>query len=549
MKIRTPFHVQGLSGRSLFLVLALLAFTLLGATSSHAQLNQRLHNYGKYKVGFKYGWVTNYSRNNCGEIGTSDPGKQVLIGIWYPATSTGKKIMKLNDYMMMNGLKGNEPIVASMRDYSRHSWFSYSLMEYEDSTYEAKELAFSGAMDFSTYAGFEAPVMKGKYPVVLYHHGAGGTYDDNVLMCEYLASHGFVVISSALLHCSRETVFEDFDWRENTSDLDAILGAIAQMPNADINRVALMGHSRGCQFGYAAILGRSSPYKCFIGLDPTWDGKPFDDLYKDWWEPSLLRYLKENNTRVITPILHIASFRENSGIPEDSARVLNEQGIMQLPVTELFMHSDRHTLTLDQEVSHETYISQSGYDFLRMLPHLKDPDDVAYAEFQLKYYHFISETILHYLSMQLLPSEKTKQVWEQFTATMSLVDENAVYRKFPGKPVPTLEDEWPAILRSQGMDSVTAILTREMEQSGYHQFVHESLAQHFFHENRALAKQIVEQYKTMWPDSWKGPYLEGTFAFNEGREEDAHQFYDEALKRSPPDYIVDFLKDYTYYIW
>jgi len=30
----------------------------------------------------------------------------------------------------------------------------------------------------------------GKFPVVIYHAGLGGTFDDNAVVYEYLASHG-----------------------------------------------------------------------------------------------------------------------------------------------------------------------------------------------------------------------------------------------------------------------------------------------------------------------------------------------------------------------
>src|SRR5262249_30219062 len=35
------------------------------------------------------------------------------------------------------------------------------------------------------------------FPLVIYHAGAGSSFEDNSVLCEFLASHGFVVLGSA----------------------------------------------------------------------------------------------------------------------------------------------------------------------------------------------------------------------------------------------------------------------------------------------------------------------------------------------------------------
>ena len=43
----------------------------------------------------------------------------------------------------------------------------------------------------------DAPVHGADHPLVLYHSGAGSSFEDDAVLCEFLASHGYVVIGSA----------------------------------------------------------------------------------------------------------------------------------------------------------------------------------------------------------------------------------------------------------------------------------------------------------------------------------------------------------------
>ena len=504
---------------------------------------------GEYLVGFKYQWVTNFAQNECGDIGKSRPGKQVLLGIWYPATVGNQNVMKIRDYVYMNGLKGNDTIAEEIRAYGKDSWFSYTMMEYLDSTYTDKTVAFEQSLNFVCDARFEAKPVNKRFPVVIYQHGAGGTYDDNLMMCEYLASNGYVVISSSFLKCVRNTVFENSNWKEDLSDLQTILTHIQSMENTDGNKIALMGHSAGCQTGYAAAIGYSSPYKCFIGLDPTWDGKSYEKLYNDWGKPNMLSYIHSNRDQMVTPILHIASFRKNTGIPADSAKAMNEAYQMQFPITDLFVNSERTMITTHPIHRHEAFISQGGYDNIRMKSHVTDPQVLEDINRQINLYRFVSKMVLVYLDEKLKPSDTTFKKMADFIDSLHTVKDVVNIGITPSKPIPTLVSEWQEIIKKNGMVGVTAILNKEIEVSGYHNFSHVFLAQYFFHKNRELSKEIIDNYTVMYPDSWMGLFLQGLFAFNSGHEEEGRKFYDEALKKSPPDRMIDLIKNYSYYLW
>lgn len=42
----------------------------------------------------------------------------------------------------------------------------------------------------------DAPVRKGRFPLVIFSHGNGGSRNQNTFWCDYLASHGYVIVSA-----------------------------------------------------------------------------------------------------------------------------------------------------------------------------------------------------------------------------------------------------------------------------------------------------------------------------------------------------------------
>ena len=49
----------------------------------------------------------------------------------------------------------------------------------------------------ATSAHRNAPPVERRFPLVIYHSGGGSSFEDNAVLCEFLASHGFVVLGSA----------------------------------------------------------------------------------------------------------------------------------------------------------------------------------------------------------------------------------------------------------------------------------------------------------------------------------------------------------------
>ncbi len=504
--------------------------------------------YGAYDIGFKFQTTLNYAQKSCGTDAYSTVGKPVIMGVWYPSQRTTRAAMSLRDYVYMRGAEEKSPLNET-KDFALESWFNYTMEEYMDSTYAAKQRDFEKSLELKCKAIYGAKESKGQFPVIIYHHGAGGTYDDNALMCEYFASHGFVVVSSSFLECRDNTVFESGDWNASVSDLQSVLSFVQTLPIADGANIGLIGHSRGCQIGYAATSSQYAPYKCFVGLDPTWDGMTYEKLYNDWGKSNMLKYIKANKGNYTVPILHMATFRRNTGIEADSAAKMNAAYKMQLPITDLMVHAERTQITTNPEFGHEAFISQGGYDYMRMTPSLSDPEDIAYAQLQIDQYLLTCRTTLKYFTLYLKPESNSKADWETFVNELDWKTDHAIGTFTQAIPTPLSEEAWLNFVEANGMDSVEIKIEQEVKEIGYHRFSHENMAQHYFHKDNPLSKEIVNQYASYKPDTWRAYYLKGLFEMNMGNITQGQKYYDQALTLTPPTDMIDFLQNGSYYNW
>src|SRR5262249_24648069 len=160
---------------------------------------------GAHAVGFKSLWQLDYARryNMTFDDKTAyAPGKAprpILINLWYPALKAGDlKTMPHRDYL---SIQSPDPQVAK---------FSAKLVEYDRGVI-AKEIVGKPAneltdrekilldqfLDTPTSCLRNATPAEGKFPLVIYHAGHGSSFEDNSVLCEFLASHGYVVIGSA----------------------------------------------------------------------------------------------------------------------------------------------------------------------------------------------------------------------------------------------------------------------------------------------------------------------------------------------------------------
>ena len=94
--------------------------------------------------------------------------------------------------------------------------------------------------------GNTTPIQR-KFPIVIYAPSYQASSVENFALCEFLASHGYVVISSP--GRGTDTRFMDGattrDIETQARDIQFLIGEIASKPYADANRIAVIGFSFG----------------------------------------------------------------------------------------------------------------------------------------------------------------------------------------------------------------------------------------------------------------------------------------------------------------
>ena len=129
--------------------------------------------------------------------------RTLVTEIWYPATDDAKSLPKNKFTDFIPG--GLTPQFEGLLK-----------LAYKKSSAEINE-------GYWNFAVRDARVREGKFPVVFFSHGNGGTRTQNTFWCDYLASHGYIIVSADHTANSRVTIIKgkpilyQNDQRENSA--------------------------------------------------------------------------------------------------------------------------------------------------------------------------------------------------------------------------------------------------------------------------------------------------------------------------------------------
>jgi hypothetical protein len=120
--------------------------------------------------------------------------RPILLCIWYPAKKTDAKPIEYRQYL---DVSSDDALVAPfVKRLSRHVVAAVSegtVGKEPANRTPAETAAFERLLATRTFAVKDAAPTDGRFPVVLNHAGLGGVADDNSVLFELLASHGYVV--------------------------------------------------------------------------------------------------------------------------------------------------------------------------------------------------------------------------------------------------------------------------------------------------------------------------------------------------------------------
>jgi hypothetical protein len=265
---------------------------------------------GRYAVGFKTLWQLDNSRRynmTFGDGTTYAPGKAprpILINIWYPAKTAGTdKAMPHRDYLEIRSAE--EPLAkfsAELADYNRGVIVREVLGKPTKELTDRERRLVDQFLDTPTACVRNAAPAEGSFPLVLYHAGHGSSFEDNSVLCEFLAGHGYVVLGSAFQEPDGSSFNVDGK-QTSAGDVQFLVAFAKQLANADWNHVGVIGHSGGA---HASLIYRAQSgclADAVVSLDTTQD---YYSLADTRWEELTTAAVK-NRKNVTGPLLMVAN--------------------------------------------------------------------------------------------------------------------------------------------------------------------------------------------------------------------------------------------------
>ncbi|GAB3367822.1 CocE/NonD family hydrolase [Massilia agri] len=243
-----------------------LSLLLVTSTASHASDTFVFSNApGPHAVGLKLIQQYDHSRLYKADIdlATGDKvegerARPIQTLLWYPAARGGKP---LNYRQYLETAATEDSFTLGASEIKRLT--DARIESNAGGRREAVLREMAGAMR----AVRDARPVEGKFPVVIYAPSYSANAMENADLCEYLASHGYIVLSSASIGARTRSMTVDLEGAEaQAADIAWLIGFAATLPQADTGRVGVVGFSWGGLTNVFAA-AKDARIKALVSLD------------------------------------------------------------------------------------------------------------------------------------------------------------------------------------------------------------------------------------------------------------------------------------------
>ncbi|HSP15040.1 MAG TPA: hypothetical protein VLV78_09830 [Thermoanaerobaculia bacterium] len=214
---------------------------------------------GEFAVGFK-SWML---RAQAADFKFAAP-HPIQISVWYPAEPRGAS-MRYRDYLLLSLTEKSPEAPTEAQRKAGLDDFTKFLTSAGLSAKSVHTL-----IETPMYAHRDAPSLTGRrFPMVVIVQGNGQAAAAQAVLAEYLASHGYVVVTTPSI-TRLTTPLENMEQIgqksvEQAEDVDRAASAIGDWPNAVNIPVSVIGHSFGARG--ALIYAMHHPTNALISLD------------------------------------------------------------------------------------------------------------------------------------------------------------------------------------------------------------------------------------------------------------------------------------------
>lgn len=176
-----------------------------------------------------------------------DDARPLQTLLWYPSLRSTTKSMTVGDYVQL----GDTEIHFNAPDEKENRWRSL----------------LKTSFDIPLWAVREAKPAKGRYPILIYAPRDSSVSWENADLCEYLASHGYVVLASPSLGLSTRDMTDDLDGiNAQARDISFLITYARSLPDTDLSEVAVVSWSWG-GISSLVVAGRDPHINALVEMD------------------------------------------------------------------------------------------------------------------------------------------------------------------------------------------------------------------------------------------------------------------------------------------
>ena len=391
---------------------------------------------GPYAVGFRSLYQLDPTRwydpeyPLDGQAPRAKKPRPIFIAYWYPARDSGGRRLLYSEYLDAHTPAPEVADFARRLEAYNHDVTCAEIAgkDSDDLTPEERT-ACNRLLTIKTFAARNVRPAAGRFPVVVYHAGLGGSYEDNAVLCEYLASHGYVVLTAAYSNADATVLEISYDLATTAADNAWLMRFAQTLPFADTGKLAAVGHSFGAQAALAWHAAPNSPLDAAVVLDTTVE---YGGL--EWPGFAPLKLQLEAGKRNSAPALLFAARRRHP----------------QFETFDSYLRfAPRYEATVDY-LDHNDYVSHGVLGkTLRM-----ERDRVAPAR---RSYDRICEHVLQFLNAYV-KQDRTALAWLQQRTQGAGLDESFELRYKAPRPQPPTGRQIVSLLDRQGPEKTLALL-------------------------------------------------------------------------------------------
>lgn len=202
---------------------------------------------GRYAVGYTVRHIHDTTRTFPTDTSTKldadgAAARPIQISIWYPAEGgSGNPILTIRDYL---SVAASEIDFEATGSEGQKAALAKAIAAIVEAGVPRSRLEWS--LKRRTLATRDPDSLPGPFPLVVYSPGLGADAFQNLVACEYLASHGFVVAAIPSLGTrTREVTASATEIETGVRDLEVVLDQISSFADVDPGRIGVIGYSWG----------------------------------------------------------------------------------------------------------------------------------------------------------------------------------------------------------------------------------------------------------------------------------------------------------------